>query len=99
MALNGNIGGSQRVKYSNDSKKTLNLLQELGFDLVIGTKGEPLQAPARRVVKRVISWNNCGFTKLANYADPVSPAIDALINLANSFIVVRRMVKESWIRY
>lgn len=82
-----------------DSQITRGLLEELGCDYVISTKGEPLQAGARWVVERTNSWHNRGFKKLAICTERVTRVIDALISLANSIIVIRRLVKESWVRY
>lgn len=82
-----------------DSQITRGLLEELGCDYVISTKGEPLQAGARWVVERTNSWHNRGFKKLAICTERVTRVIDALISLANSIIVIRRLIKESWVRY
>lgn len=71
----------------------------MGCDYVISTKDEPLQAGARWLLERTNSWHNRGFTKLAVCTERVGQVIDALISLANSVIVVRRSVKESWIQY
>lgn len=51
------------------------------------------------MVERTNSWHNSGFTELAICTERVGQMIDALVSLANSVIVVRRLVKESWIQY
>lgn len=82
-----------------DSRKTRDLLEELGCDYVISTKGEPLQAGARWVVERTNSWHNRGFKKLAICTEVKTKVIDALISLANTIIVIRRLIAESWVKY
>lgn len=82
-----------------DSRKTRNLLEVLGCDHVISTKGEPLQAGARWVVERTNSWHNRGFKKLAICTERRGRVIEALIALANSVIILRRLIREGWTTY
>lgn len=82
-----------------DSQKTRDLLEELGCDYVISTKGEPLQAGARWVVERTNSWHNRGFKKLAICTERQARVIDALISFANSIIIIRRLIKEAWVTH
>lgn len=82
-----------------DSKKTRALLAECGYAGVISTKGQPLQAGARWTVERTNSWHNRGFKKLAVCTERRTVVIDALIALANSVIIIRRLIKEAWITH
>ena len=70
-----------------DSRKTRDLLDELGCRGVISIKGFPLQAGARWVVERTNSWHNRGFKKLAICTERRSRVIDAFIALANAAII------------
>lgn len=79
-----------------DSHKTRDLLSELGCEWVISTKGEPLQAGARWVVERTNSWHTRGFKKLLICTERRAKVIDAMISLANSIIVLRRLIREAW---
>ena len=82
-----------------DSGKTRDLLELLGCDWVISTKGEPLQAGARWVVERTNSWHNRGFKKLLICAERRTIVIEAFIALANAIIITRRLIGEAWTRY
>ncbi|WP_431709822.1 IS5 family transposase [Glutamicibacter uratoxydans] len=82
-----------------DSRKTRDLLTELGCDWEISTKGEPLQAGVRWVVERTNSWHNRGFKKLAICTERKAKVIDAMISLANSIIVIRRLIREAWVTH
>lgn len=79
-----------------DSGKTRDLLTELGCDWVISTHGEPLQAGARWVVERTNAWHTRGFKKLLICTERKARVIDAMISLANSIIVLRRLIREAW---
>lgn len=82
-----------------DSKKTRALLAELGYQGLISTKGEPLQAGARWTVERTNSWHNRGFKKLAVCTERRTAVIEALIALANSVIIIRRLLSEAWLTH
>lgn len=82
-----------------DSKKTRNLLEELGCEWVISTKGEPLQAGARWVVERTNSWHNRGFKKLQVCTERRVRVVEAFIALANAVIIIRRLIREAWTTY
>ncbi|MFD4422662.1 IS5 family transposase [Agromyces sp. NPDC058484] len=82
-----------------DSGKTRDLLDGLGLDYVISTKGTPLQTGARWVVERTNSWHNRGFRKLHICTERRVRVIDAFIALANAIIIVRRLIAEAWPRY
>lgn len=79
-----------------DSIKTRALLDELGCDAVISTKGFPLQAGARWVVERTNSWHNRGFKKLAICTERRARVIEAFIALANAIIIIRRLIRTAW---
>ncbi|MCZ9880659.1 IS5 family transposase [Arthrobacter sp. B2a2-09] len=81
-----------------DSRKTRELLAELGCTAEIATKGKPapIQVGKRWVVERTNSWHNRGFRKLAICTERRTAVINALIGLANSIIVIRRIIREAW---
>lgn len=79
-----------------DSKKTRDLLTELGCDWVTSTKGEPLQTGARWVVERMNSWHNRGFKKLQVCTERRARVIEAFIALANAIIIIRRLIRQAW---
>lgn len=79
-----------------DSAKTRELLAELGCAGVISKKGVPLQAGARWVVERTNSWHNRGFRKLAICTEKQTIVIDAYIALANTIIILRRLLRTAW---
>ena len=84
-----------------DSRHTRDLLDELGCDHQIATKGNPapIQVGARWVVERTNSWHNRGFKKLHICTERRTTVIDAFIALANAIITVRRLIREGWTRY
>ncbi len=82
-----------------DSRKTRDLLDTLGCDHIISTKGEPLQAGKRWVVERTNSWHNRGFRKLHICTERRTRVIDAFIALANAIITTRRLLREAWTHY
>jgi transposase len=82
-----------------DSKGTRQLLEELGCDGQIATKGFPLQAGARWVIERTNSWHNRGFKKLATCTERRVRVIEAFIALANAIIITRRLIRQAWIRH
>lgn len=79
-----------------DSARTRALLDELGCESVISTKGEPLQAGPRWVVERTNSWHNRGFKKLHICTEVRTRVIDAYIALAGAIIIVRRLIRTAW---
>jgi transposase len=81
-----------------DSRVTRDLLDELGCEAKIATKGipAPIQNTARWVVERTNSWHNRGFKKLAICTERHTPVIDAFIALANAIIIVRRLLRSAW---
>ncbi|MFT4188049.1 MAG: IS5 family transposase, partial [Aeromicrobium sp.] len=85
-----------RLDVGSDSKTTRELLDELGCDGVISIKGFPLQAGARRVVERTNSWHNRGFKKLHICTERRARVIEAFIALANTIIIIRRLIRIAW---
>lgn len=81
-----------------DSDKTRELLEELGCEAHVATKGipAPIQNTARWVVERTNSWHNRGFRKLAICTEKRIRVIDAFIALANTVIIVRRLIRQTW---
>ncbi len=79
-----------------DSTKTRPVLDELGCDAVISTKGTPLHAGARWVVERTTSWHNRGFKKLFICTERHTPLFDAFIALVGGIITLRRLIREAW---
>jgi transposase len=82
-----------------DSHKTRDLLDTLGCDWEISTKGTPLQTGARWVVERTNSWHTRGFRKLQYCTEVRTRVIDAFIALAGAIITTRRLIREGWKRY
>jgi transposase len=83
-----------------DSKKTRQLLEERGLVGVIAKKGvpAPLVAGLRWVVERTNSWHNA-HKKLLWCTEREDRVIDFWIALSNVVIVVRRLIREGWVRY
>lgn len=79
-----------------DSRRTRDLLDELGCKARISQKGFPLQAGARWVIERTNSWHNRGFRKLHICTERRTRVIDAFIALANAAIIIRRLVRSAW---
>lgn len=81
-----------------DAHKTQDLLDLLGCDYAISTKGEPLQAGGRWVVEHTNSWHNHGFKKLHVCTEKQGRVIEAFIALANT-IITHRLIREAWPHY
>ncbi|TVS22989.1 IS5 family transposase [Corynebacterium sanguinis] len=79
-----------------DSRKTRNLLTELGCSWVISTKGEPVQFGARWVVERTNSWHNRGCKKLLICTERRARVIEAYLALANAIIIIHRLIRQAW---
>jgi transposase len=82
-----------------DSGKTRDLLDTLGCQWVISTKGTPLQTGARWVVERTNAWHTRGFRKLQICTEVRTRVIDAFIALAAAIITTRRLIRQAWTRY
>lgn len=83
-----------------DSKGTRRLLEERGLLGVIARRGvpAPLTAALRWVVERTNSWHNA-HKKLVWCTEREDRVIDFWIALSNVVIVVRRLIREGWVRY
>src|SRR5918993_3988832 len=83
-----------------DSRKTRRLLEERGLVGVIAKKSvpAPLVAGLRWVVERTNSWHNA-HKKLVWCTEREDRVIDFWIALSNVVIVVRRLIREGWVRY
>jgi transposase len=83
-----------------DSKKTRQLLESRGLVGVIAKKGvpAPLAAGLRWVVERTNSWHNA-HKKLVWCTEREDRVLDFWIALSNVVIVVRRLIREGWVRY
>jgi transposase len=83
-----------------DSRKTRQLLEERGLVGVIAKKGvpAPLRAGLRWVVERTNSWHNA-HKKLVWCTEREDRLIHFWIAFSNVVIVVRRLIREGWVRY
>jgi transposase len=81
-----------------DSTVTRELLEELRCEAHIASKDTPapIQNTARWVVEHTNSWHNRGFTKLLVCTEKRSAVIEAFIALANTIIIVRRLIRQAW---
>ncbi|MFI5773653.1 IS5 family transposase [Streptomyces sp. NPDC051658] len=80
-----------------DSDKTRALLDERGLHGRIAHKGEkaPIQASQRWHVERTHAWQNA-FHRLARCYERRAGVIDAFFDLADSIIIVRRLIRRAW---
>jgi transposase len=83
-----------------DSKVTRGLLESRALVSVISEKGKPapLRAGLRWVVERTNSWHNT-HKKLAWCTEREDRVIGFWISFSNVIIIVRRLIREGWIRY
>lgn len=93
-------GANVHLDRAYDSHKTRGLLEERGLVGVIARKGlpAPLTAGLRWVVERTNSWHNA-HKKLLWCTEREDRVIDFWIAFSNVVIVVRRLVREGWVRY
>jgi IS5 family transposase len=85
-----------------DSKLTRRLLESRGLVGVISEKGKPapLTAALRWVVERTNSWQaKLAHKKLAWCTEREDRVIGFWISFSNVIIIVRRLIREGWIRY
>jgi transposase len=83
-----------------DSLITRAELDRRGLAACISTRGTqaPIQATIRWVVERTNAWHNA-FRKLACCTERRGVVIRFYLALANTIIIVRRLVREAWKRY
>ena len=84
-----------------DSFVTRERLEELGLTAEIAKKGHPapLQAgQGRWVVERTNSWHNA-HKKLVRCTEREGRVIDFWVAFSDVIIVVRRLIREGWMRY
>jgi transposase len=83
-----------------DSDTTRALLNQRGFHGRVARKGEkaPLQASRRWHVERTHAWQNA-FHRLARCYERRATVIDALFDLADTIIIVRTLIRRTWITH
>jgi transposase len=93
-------GTSVYLDRGYDSELTRERLEDLGLEAEISEKGKPapLQATKRWVVERTNSWHNA-HKKLVWCTERRGEVIDFWIALSDVVIIVRRLIREGWIRY
>lgn len=84
-----------------DFKKTRELLAELGCEGEVATEGKPapLQVGKRWVVEHTNAWHTRCFRKLAICTERRTTVINAYIALANTIIIIRRLIREAWLTH
>ena len=83
-----------------DSKLTRERLEELELGWEISGKGKPAPfwATNRWVVERTSAWHNA-HKKLAWCTERVGRVIDFWVAFSEVVIIVRRLIREGWVRY
>jgi transposase len=83
-----------------DSLLTRERLRELGLGWEISGKGKPAPywASRRWVVERTSSWHNA-HKKLLWCTERVGKVIDFWVAFSEVVIIVRRLIREGWVRY
>lgn len=83
-----------------DSSVTRQLLTDRGLSGQIACKGKPapIQVGKRWVVERTNAWHN-SFYKLARCTERRQAAADFYLSLANTVIIVRRLLRQAWTTY
>jgi hypothetical protein len=83
-----------------DSLLTRERLRELGLGWEISGKGKPAPywATYRWVVERTSSWHNA-HKKLLWCTERVGKVIDFWVAFSEVVIIVRRLIREGWVRY
>lgn len=79
-----------------DSKRSRDLLHEIGFDAQIARKGvpAPIQIGKRWVVERTNSWVN-GFGKIRRCTDRNAAIIDFYLYLAAAIVTIRQLIQRA----
>ena len=94
-------GASVHLDRGYDSSLTRERLEELDLIGEIAKKGQPapLQASGQRwVVERTNSWHNA-HKKLVWCTERVGRVIDFWVAFSDVIIIVRRLIREGWMRY
>ncbi len=83
-----------------DSGKTRDELTERGLHGQIAHKGEkaPIQASQRWHIERTNSWHNA-FNRLQRCYERRESVIDAYLDLADTIITIRNMIRKAWTLY
>jgi IS5 family transposase len=83
-----------------DSLVSRERLRELGLGWEISGKGKPAPywATFRWVVERTSSWHNA-HKKLVWCTERVGRVIDFWVAFSEVVIIVRRLIREGWVRY
>jgi transposase len=84
-----------------DSRVTRELLTVVGCGWKITPKGTYIRInhTKRWMIERTNSWHTRGFGLLLVVLDRVGAVQQAWTQLANAIIVLRRLLKEAWVRY
>jgi IS5 family transposase len=93
-------GASVHLDRGYDSEATRRRLRDRGLIGVISEKGKPapLQATKRWVIERTNSWHNA-HKKLVWCTQRRGQVIDFWVAFSEVVIIVRRLIREAWIRY
>jgi transposase len=93
-------GASVHLDRGYDSFVTHERLKERALNAEIAKKGQPapLQAGQRWVVERTNSWHNA-HKKLVWCTEREGRVIDFWVAFSDVVIIVRRLIREGWIRY
>ena len=95
-------GATVHLDRGYDSSVTRQRLKDRGLIGEISEKGKPaaaaLGATERWVVERTNSWHNA-HKKLVWCTERVGRVIDFWMAFSDVVIIVRRLIREGWIRY
>ncbi len=93
-------GASVHLDRGYDSELTRERLRERALSAEISQKGKPspLGATKRWVVERTSSWHNA-HKKLVWCTERRGQVIDFWVTFSEVVIIVRRLIREGWIRY
>ncbi len=93
-------GTSVHLDGGYDSRLTRERLEELGLGWEISGKGKsaPFWATNRWVVERTGAWHNA-HKKLLWCTERVGRVIDFWVAFSDVVIIVRRLIREGWVRY
>ena len=93
-------GANIHLDRAYDSLLTRERLRERGLIAQIAKKGQPapLQAGQRWVSERTNSWHNA-HKKLVWCTERVGRVVDFWVAFSDVVIIVRRLIREGWMRY